>query len=192
MIERNLTHIALFAALIAALGVVPQITLAFGVPVTAQTMGVMLAGAVLGAKRGAAATLLVIGLVALGLPLLSGGRGGLGVFVGPTVGFLVGWLPAAYVTGLFVEHIRLPWTGLTAGIGAALGGILVLYPLGALGMSLVLGQPFLQAMKLVTVFVPGDLLKAAITGMLVAALARARPQSIPWAARAGSAKPTRL
>ena len=47
--ERDAAHIALFAAMIAALGLVPQITLAFGVPITAQSLGVMLAGAVLGA-----------------------------------------------------------------------------------------------------------------------------------------------
>ena len=51
--ERNLTHIALFAALIAALGLVPKIDLAAGVPITAQSLGVMLCGTVLGARRGA-------------------------------------------------------------------------------------------------------------------------------------------
>ena len=76
-IERNMTRIALFAALIAALGLIPSLTLAFGVPITAQSMGVMLAGAILGAKRGALAVLLFMALVALGLPLLAGGRGGL-------------------------------------------------------------------------------------------------------------------
>ena len=76
--ERNLTLIALFAALIAALGLIPKLTLAFGVPVTAQSLGVMLCGTVLGAKRGGLAALLFVGLVALGLPLLSGGRQTLG------------------------------------------------------------------------------------------------------------------
>lgn len=178
--ERNITQTALFAALIAALGLVPAVTLAFGVPVTAQTLGVMLAGAVLGAWRGAAAAALVVALVALGLPVLSGGRGGLGVFQGPTVGFLVGWIPAAFVTGLFVEHVRLPWTGLTAAIGAALGGIGVLYPIGALGMMLILGKPYLEGLMLTGTFLPGDLLKSALCGMLVAALARSRPQSLGW------------
>src|SRR5690606_14656561 len=102
--ERNIAHIALFAAMIAALGLVPQITLGFGVPITAQSLGVMLAGAVLGARKGAAATILLLLLVALGLPLLSGGRGGLGVFVSPTGGFALGFILAAFVTGLFVER----------------------------------------------------------------------------------------
>ena len=88
--ERSLAHIALFAALIAVLGLVPKIDLAAGVPITAQSLGIMLCGTVLGARRGALAVLLFLGLVALGLPLLAGGRGGLGVFASPTVGFLIG------------------------------------------------------------------------------------------------------
>ena len=89
--ERNVAQIALFAALIAALGLIPKITLAFGVPITAQSMGVMLCGSVLGARRGSMAVLLFLLLVALGLPLLSGCRGGLGLFVSPSDGFLFGF-----------------------------------------------------------------------------------------------------
>ena len=51
--ERSTVLIAVFAALIAALGLVPKFTLAFGVPITAQSLGIMLCGTVLGAKRGA-------------------------------------------------------------------------------------------------------------------------------------------
>ncbi|MBC7737501.1 MAG: biotin transporter BioY, partial [Candidatus Saccharibacteria bacterium] len=51
--EKNLTHIALFAALIAVLGLVPKIDLMSGVPITAQSLGIMLCGTVLGSKRGA-------------------------------------------------------------------------------------------------------------------------------------------
>ena len=106
--ERNLTHIALFAALIAVLGLVPKIDLISGVPITAQSLGIMLCGTVLGAKRGALAVLLFLALVAVGLPLLSGGRGGLGVFAGPSVGYLVGFPVAAFVTGWLVERTTLP------------------------------------------------------------------------------------
>lgn len=178
--ERDAAHIALFAAMIAALGLVPQITLAFGVPITAQTLGVMLAGAVLGARRGAMATGVFILLVALGLPLLAGGRGGLGVFASPTAGFALGFPVAAFATGLFVERVRLRPAGLAAGLGAVFGGIAVLYLMGAAGLALVSGKPLGQAFALVSVFIPGDLLKAAICGMLVQAIARVRPQSLAW------------
>jgi biotin transport system substrate-specific component len=180
MMERNIAQVALFAALIAALGLVPPVTLGFGVPITAQTLGVMLAGAVLGARQGAAAAALLLLLVAMGLPLLSGGRGGLGVFVGPTAGFALGFPAAAFVTGFFVEHVRMRSAGLAAGIGAVLGGIVVLYILGAAGLALVAKKSFVEAFTLVMVFIPGDLLKAGITGMLVQALAQVRPQSLGW------------
>lgn len=190
--ERNIAQVALFAAMIAALGLVPQITLGFGVPITAQTLGVMLAGAVLGARRGAAAAGLLLLLVALGLPLLAGGRGGLGVFASPTAGFALGFPVAAFVTGLFVERVPLRPAGLAAGIGAVLGGIVVLYILGASGLAIVTGKPLAEAFRLVAVFIPGDLLKAAITGMLVQALARARPQTLAWHRPAAGGAQTRL
>ena len=78
MNTRDLVLIALFAAIVVVLGLIPPITLGFiPVPITAQSMGVMLAGCILGAKRGALAFLLFLLLVIIGLPVLSGGRGGL-------------------------------------------------------------------------------------------------------------------
>ncbi|MEY3633571.1 MAG: hypothetical protein RI937_1769, partial [Pseudomonadota bacterium] len=76
---RDLVRIALFAALIAVLGLIPKFDLPFaaGVPITAQTMGVMLAGLFLGARNGFLAIVLFLFVVALGAPVLSGGRGGL-------------------------------------------------------------------------------------------------------------------
>ncbi|MEW6641407.1 MAG: biotin transporter BioY, partial [Pseudomonadota bacterium] len=84
MESRAIVRIALLAAMIAVLGLLPtfQLPLAGGVPITAQTLGVMLAGIVLGPRHGALAVLLLIFVVALGAPLLAGGRGGLGVFFG--------------------------------------------------------------------------------------------------------------
>ena len=171
MKTRDLVLVSLFAALIVAFGVMPPITLGFiPVPITLQSFGVMLAGVVLGARRGALAPLLVILLVAIGLPVLSGGRGGLAVFAGPTVGFLVGWVPAAYVTGLIAERFaRHSISGFaqTAGFLAAAvaGGVVVLYALGigwlAFGAGLGFSKAFLGSMA----FIPGDLLKALIAAM---------------------------
>ncbi|MBU2963529.1 biotin transporter BioY [Citreicella sp. C3M06] len=175
--ERNLTMIALFAALIAGLGLIPKFTLAFGVPITAQTLGVMLCGTVLGARRGALAALLFVALVALGLPLLAGGRGGLGVFASPTVGFLVSWPIAAFVTGLIVER----WRGklaLVAAVASLIGGIAVVYAFGIVGMSVTLGKTLPEAALLVTAFLPGDVIKAVLAGLITSALARARPASV--------------
>ncbi len=176
--ERNLTLVALFAALIAALGLIPQLTLAFGVPITAQSLGVMLCGTVLGARRGALAVLLFVLLVALGLPLLAGGRGGLGVFASPTAGFVVGFPFAAFITGLIVENWRQGPLALVAGVASIIGGIVVLYAFGITGLAWALDKPLSQAAVLVTAFIPGDLIKAVLAGLITAALARARPASV--------------
>jgi biotin transport system substrate-specific component len=176
--EKNVTLIALFAALIAALGLIPPVSLGFGVPITAQTLGVMLCGTILGAKRGGMAVLLFLLLVAIGLPLLSGGRGGLGVFTSPTVGFLIGWPIAAFVTGLIVEKWRNAPLAIVAGTASVLGGIVVMYIFGILGLAQVLDKTLAEATALVTAFIPGDLLKAGIAGMLTSALATARPASV--------------
>ncbi len=177
--ERKLTQIALFAALIAALGLIPQLTLAFGVPITAQSLGVMLCGTVLGARRGGLAALLFVALVALGLPLLAGGRGGLGVFAAPTVGFLVGFPIAAFATGLVMERLSGLATGWAAFIAAVLGGGVVLYAVGIAGLAIVLDRSLAEAALLVTAFIPGDLIKAVLAALITAALVRARPQSVP-------------
>lgn len=175
--ERSLTHIALFAALIAILGLVPKIDLAGGVPITAQSLGIMLCGTVLGARRGALAVLLFLALVALGLPLLSGGRGGLGVFVGPSVGYLVGFPLAAFTAGWVVERTTLP-LGLAAISGAVIGGIGVMYLFGIPGMALVLGKTLPEAAFLGMAFLPGDLIKAVLAGFITRGLAQMRPGSV--------------
>jgi len=177
-LERNFTLVILFAALIAVLGLVPPIPLAFGVPISAQSLGVMLAGAVLGSWRGAAAVLVVQGVVALGLPILAGGRGGLGVFTSPTAGFLIGWLPAAFVTGLVVERMRGLGVGIAAAVGAVIGGIVVLYLCGTLGLMAVLGKGPFEALMLSLPFIPGDLIKAALAGWLTQTIGRYRPGAL--------------
>ncbi len=175
--ERSLTHIALFAALIAVLGLVPRIDLAAGVPITAQSLGIMLCGTVLGAKRGALAVLLFLGLTAIGLPLLSGGRGGLGVFAGPSVGYLIGFPVAAFVAGWVMERTTMVplWA---AGAGAVIGGIGVLYAFGIPGMALILGKTLPEAAFLALAFLPGDILKAVLAGLITQAIARARPGAL--------------
>ncbi|WP_375753844.1 biotin transporter BioY [Vibrio sp. HN007] len=176
--EKNIAYTALFAALIAALGLVPKITLAFGVPITAQSLGIMLCGTILGAKRGGLAVLLFLLLVALGLPLLSGGRGGLGLFVSASGGFLIGWPISAYVTGLIVEKWRSGNLAVVSGVASVIGCIIVMYMFGIAGMAIVLKKTLLESAALVTAFIPGDIIKAVIAGLLTSAIAKARPASL--------------
>ncbi|THD72838.1 biotin transporter BioY [Thalassobius vesicularis] len=173
--ERNLTLIALFAALIAALGLVPKLTLMSGVPISAQSLGIMLCGTVLGAKRGALAVLLFLALVALGLPLLAGGRGGIGVFSGVTMGYLIGFPVAAFVTGLLAQTWRDRGGFVFPAVAALIGGVIVLNVLGIIGMSIKLDKTLLEASLLATPFVPGDILKCVLAGLITQGLLKARP-----------------
>lgn len=177
--EKDLVHIALMAAMIAVLGLIPKLDLIGGVPITAQSMGVMLCGLVLGSKRGALAVLLFLVCVAIGLPLLSGGRGGLAVFQGPTVGYLVGYVAAAFVTGFVFERFSGNSLSLAAFASSVIGGILVLYPFGVLGLIWVAGMDGEKAVAVgVLPFIIGDLIKAGLASAIIAALANARPQSL--------------
>ena len=176
--ERSLTMVALFAALIAVLGLVPKLTLASGVPITAQSLGIMLCGTVLGARRGAFAVLLFLFLVALGLPLLSGGRGGLGVFVSPSAGYLFGFPLAAFVTGYVMERWQPRSVFLVACLASLAGGVVALTIAGVIGMSITLDKTLVEAALLGLPFLPGDIIKAIVAGLLTSELARNRPNSI--------------
>ena len=176
--ERSIALIAIFAALIAALGLLPSLMLATGVPITAQSLGVMLAGAVLGAKRGGLAVLLFVVLVALGLPLLAGGRGGLGVFASPTVGFVVGFPIAAFTAGFVMEQMQRTPVAIAAGLSVAIGGILVLYLFGVVGFMMVLQKNLFETLAILGVYIPGDVIKVVLTGLITAALFKARPGSV--------------
>ena len=175
--SRDLALIASFAALVAVLGLPGSLSL-FGnaVPITLQTLGVMLAGSVLGWRRGGAALLVFLVLVAAGLPLLGGGRGGLGVFAGPSAGFLLAWPLGAAVTGWLTER-TLPaypvWWGLTANL---LGAVAVVYAIGIPVQAAVLGtSSLLSTAVAATVFLPGDVVKAIVATVVAAGVHRAYP-----------------
>jgi biotin transport system substrate-specific component len=175
---RDLARIAVFAAIIAVLGIPGAIPVFGGaVPITAQTLGIMLAGAVLGSWRGAAAVVVLLLLVLVGLPLLSGGRGGAGVFVGPSAGYLFGWILGAFVTGAIVHagHRRPTWW--RTALGCVVGGILVIYAVGVPVQAFVTHLPLGDTALSSTVFLPGDLIKAVVATLITMALWRAYPRA---------------
>jgi biotin transport system substrate-specific component len=135
----------------------------------------MLAGAILGARRGFAALALFLVLVAVGLPLLAGGRGGLGVFFGPSVGFLLAWPLTAYVIGWITERggstYRLPW-GIVANV---VGGIVVLYAAGIAGIAAGTGISVWAATVSTWIFIPGDLVKAVLAAVIARGVHAAYP-----------------
>ena len=171
--SRDLALVASFAALIAVMGLTPAF--GGGVPITLQSMGVMLAGSILGWKRGALSVIVLLVLVAAGLPLLSGGRGGLGVFAGPSVGYLIGWVFGAAVIGGLVQQ-RLPayplWWG---GMANVVGGIGVVYLVGIPVQAALTDTSVLVAATTSLVFLPGDALKVVFATAVASAVHRGYP-----------------
>lgn len=164
---KEMTSVAVFAAVMGALGVVPPIMLSFTpVPITLQTLGVLLTGGVLGARLGAMSQTIFLLLVAAGMPLLSGGRGGLSVFVGPSVGYLISWPITAFCIGyllsrfqnLKLQHVLM--INLTV-------GILLIYLIGIPAQAFIMDIPVLEAVKLSLIYIPGDVLKAILASVLV-------------------------
>jgi biotin transport system substrate-specific component len=176
----GLAMTATFVGVIAAMGLVPAFQVpGFSVPITIQSMGVMLAGAVLGRWRGAAAVTIFLILVALGLPLLSGGRGGLGVFFRPSVGFLLGFPVAAFVIGWLSERLNTPRSLLRGIVVNILGGIVVLYAFGTVGVALVSHISLGKALIANWIFIPGDLVKAVLAALITRGVHQALPGLLP-------------
>ncbi|MDQ3464005.1 MAG: biotin transporter BioY [Actinomycetota bacterium] len=172
----DLARIAAFAALIAVLGLPGQLLL-FGnsVPVTLQTLGIMLAGSLLGPRLGALSVASFLVLVAAGLPLLAGGRGGLGVFAGPSVGYLLGWVLGAYVIGSILRYSGSRYRPVSGFAANLIGGIAVVYAVGIPVQAWITDTSLLVAAGFAAVFLPGDLLKAVLATAVAAGVHRAYP-----------------
>ncbi len=173
---RNTVLMALFAAIMAVLGAFPNIPVpGIPAPITAQSLGVMLAGGILGARYGALSLILFLILVAAGLPLLSGARGGFAVFFGATAGFLFGWVIAAFVIGLLIEKFWNRLNYFSAFLACIIGGIIILYAIGipwvAYAAKIPLGKAFWGSVA----YIPGDLIKAAIASVVIVAVAKSYP-----------------
>jgi len=183
MTTKDTVLIALFAALIVVLSLLPPIPLGvIPAPITLQTLGVMLAGAMLGPWRGLLACLLYMALWMIGLPVLPGGRGGLGVLAGPTGGFLLGMLAGSFVIGLIAKRFASATsrTAQLAGyfIACVVGGIVMIYAVGIPWLAMVTGMGLQKAMWGSLAFLPGDLLKAAATAVIAYRVRRAWPMPL--------------
>lgn len=135
---RDIFLIVMGSLLVAALAQV-EIPLPFTpVPVTGQTFGVLLIGAVLGSKRGAASLALYLVEGGLGLPFFAGGASGLGILTGATAGYLVGFIIAAFIIGLLAER------GLERSVRTSLipflVGMIIIYACGVTWLAVVLGS----------------------------------------------------
>ncbi|WP_226900586.1 biotin transporter BioY [Nonomuraea phyllanthi] len=176
----DVARVAVFAALIAVLGAPGSLNV-FGnaVPITFQTLGVMLAGALLGTWRAALAVAVVLVLVAAGLPLLAGGRGGMAVFAQQSAGFLIGWLPGAAVTGWLVERAGRDPSLVRLIVACSVGGIGVVYLVGMPVQAAITGVGLGPVALLTATFLPGDVIKAVLASVVARGTQRAYPDAVP-------------
>ena len=136
------------------------------VPITGQTFAVLLTGALLGSRLGAAAMIVYLIEGASGLPFFYGGRSGLAHLLGPTGGYLVAFPAAAFITGAFAEH---GWDKrfFTATAAMAVGSAVIMLS-GWAWFSFVTDTPALVAFKLnVLQFIPGDIIKVLLAAAVL-------------------------
>jgi len=145
---------ALFVAILAQV----KIPLPFTpVPLTGQTFAVLLVAAALGSKRGAAAMAFYVALGALGLPVFAGGAAGVAYLGGATLGYLIGFVVAAYVVGLLAE--RGLERNLRTSILPFLAGTVIIYAFGVTWLAILLGSFGKAVAAGLVPFVAGDILK---------------------------------
>jgi biotin transport system substrate-specific component len=160
----NILTIALFTTL-TALGAFVRIPLPFTpVPVTLQVFFVLLSAVMLG-RKAAISQALYLGLGAMGLPIFTGAGAGFAHLFGPTGGYLLGFVAAAFAIGMITEKNK----NAAVMTLALLLGIVIIYACGTLQLALLLHVAPLRALQLGALpFIMGDALKAAA----VLALAR--------------------
>jgi biotin transport system substrate-specific component len=190
----DLGLIAVFAALVAGAALVPGLAVnGFGVPITFQTLAVMLTGLVLGPGRGFAAVGLYTLLGLAGLPIFSQGRSGLGILAGPSAGYILAFPIAAGIVGWLATLVirrttktRALWLFLSATVTS----VVVVHSLGVAGIALNTKATLEQAFLSDLVFYPGDIVKNILAAVIAVALHRAFPDILVRRVRRTAAKTT--
>jgi biotin transport system substrate-specific component len=155
------------ASLFVALMAQARIDLPFSpVPITGQTFAVLLVGAALGARRGAAAVAAYVLQGAVGLPVYAGGTAGLAILFGPTGGYLAGFVVAAWLVGWLAER------GFDRRIHTALAAFLVgeaaIFACGLAVLAAFVGVERVVTLGLLP-FIPGEVVKLAGAGLALPA-----------------------
>ena len=152
-------------SLLIALSAYLKIQLPFSpVPITGQTLAVLLVGASLGAKKGGLSVLAYLGEGLIGLPVFAGGASGPAYLLGPTGGYLAGFAVAAFAVGWLAERGWDRHVGLT--LAAMLIGNLLIYLLGLAWLSVYVGVG--QALPLgFYPFLAGDAIKLLLAGIVL-------------------------
>ena len=161
---RNLVLCAMCAAITCILAPL-SIPLTGGVPVSLATFAVMLSGVLLGGPLGALSQLIYVLLAAVGLPVLAGWTGGLGIVLGMTGGYIIGYIPCAWLTGLiykkYGETAKKPVKILFMILGMTAGNI-VLYVIGTAWFMFITEMTLEASLAACVIpFIPGNIIKMA-------------------------------
>ena len=169
---KKVVFVSLFAAIIAVCGFISIPVPGTPIPIVLQNMLVVITGGILGPVLGICSTLLFLALGAIGLPIFSGGSGGIARFMGPTGGFLYGYALATLVTGLILRKPRVDKkTPLWLVIIAVICGFVVMYVPGVIHFMLTLDKTFKDTMILCVIpYIPFDLFKIVISIFLLTGL----------------------
>lgn len=163
---KDMILVALFAAIIVVLAIIPPIPVPFSpVPITLQTLGVFLAATMLGSKLGSLAVLIYVLLGTFGLPVFAGGASGFGVLVGPTGGYLIGFIIGAFVIGFLME--KGPFKGIVRDVVSMVCGLVVIYVIGTIWLSVVTEMPLQKALLVGSLpYIPLDIVKLTLAVLL--------------------------
>lgn len=167
MLNRTLARMigVLVFVILTGLGAFVRIPLPFTpVPITLQTMFVLLSGAFLGRNLGVVTQLSYIFLGISGLPIFSGAGSGLFYLLGPTGGYIFGFVLAGFFIGRFIKYSQNNL--FSTFILLCLGDLIILF-CGMIWLKLILGYPFIKLLVIGFVpFLPGDVLKALVAAVL--------------------------
>lgn len=165
---RMMVFASLFAALTAA-GAYIQIPLPFSpVPVTLQVFFVLLAGSMLKSKWGGLSMIVYTLLGIAGLPVFAGGSSGMGVILGPTGGYVIGFILAAYIIGKLSEKTeKTDKSGILINAFNMSAGVLVIYACGFIQLMYVaeIGPGAALALGVIP-FLPGEIVKTAVAAYI--------------------------
>ena len=164
---KGIVYAALFGALTAA-GAFIIIPLP-PVPITAQTFFVNLAAVLLGGPLGALSQCVYLLLGIVGIPVFHGGKAGIGIIFGPTGGYLLSFIIAAFVIGL-ISGVKKN-SGIFWNIFAMTIGMLIIYFIGSLQLAYVAKITFREALTVgVLPFIPGDIIKILLAAIIASRL----------------------
>ena len=154
---KRMVYAALMAALTAAGA---YIAIPIGpVPIVLQNLFIMLAGLLLGGRWGLISVSVYLLAGAVGMPVFAGGTGGIGKFVGPTGGYLLGFAAAAYLIGVLSQRGR---RTVVADVLAMIAGTLVIYVFGVAWLQVITGMSISKAIAIgMLPFLIGDAIKIA-------------------------------